>query len=121
LFGDRIFVFSPKGDIFNLPEGALPLDFAYLVHSDIGRHAYSFKVNGHIHAFDKRLKNGDMIEVVTRKLSQPKSAWLDLVKTGHAREKLRAQLRSMQIIESISGAAARIREKAIRKRKQKAK
>lgn len=117
LFGDRIFVYSPRGDIYNLPEGALPLDFAYLVHSDIGNHAYSFRVNGNIHPFDRPLKNGDVVEVITRKLSQPKPAWQDLVRTGHAREKLRSQLKKLEIIETISGAAARIREKAIRKQK----
>jgi GTP pyrophosphokinase len=90
IFGNRIFVYSPKGDLYNLPEGALPLDFAYLVHSDIGKHAYSFRVNGNIHAFDKPLQNGDVVEVVTRKLPQPKQAWLDNVTTTHARNKLRA-------------------------------
>ncbi len=93
LFKNRIFVYSPKGDIFNLPEGALPLDFAYLLHSDIGNHAYGFKVNGKIHAFDKPLKNGDVIEVMTRKLSHPKSDWYELVTTTHARNKLRAFLK----------------------------
>ncbi|RYF27152.1 MAG: bifunctional (p)ppGpp synthetase/guanosine-3',5'-bis(diphosphate) 3'-pyrophosphohydrolase, partial [Chloroflexi bacterium] len=97
LFGSRIFVYSPKGDIYNLPEGALPLDFAYVVHSDLGKHAYSFRVNGNIHAFDKPLSNGDVVEVVTRKLSLPKSAWQDLVKTNHARAKLRMQLRQLGI------------------------
>ncbi len=115
LFGNRIFVYSPKGDIYNLPEGALPLDFAYLVHSDIGKHAYSFRVNGNIHAFDKPLSNGDVVEVVTRKLSQPKAAWQELVTTGHARAKLRMQLKKLGVIETISGAAAIIREKAARK------
>lgn len=117
LFGNRIFVYSPRGDIYNLPEGALPLDFAYLVHSDIGRHAYSFRVNGNIHSFDKPLQNGDVVEVVTRKLSLPKQAWLDLVRTGHAREKLRAQLKKLDVIESISSAANIIRSKALRKKK----
>lgn len=117
LFGDRIFVFSPKGDIYNLPEGALPLDFAYLVHSDIGKHAYSFRTNGNIHAFDKPLKNGDVVEVITRKLSQPKSDWQDLVVTSHARTKLRMQLRKLGLIEAVSGAAAIIRDKAMRKKK----
>jgi len=117
LFANRIFVHSPKGDIYNLPEGALPLDFAYLVHSDIGMHAYSFKVNGKIHPFDKPLQNGDVVEVVTRKLSLPKQAWLELVTTTHAREKLRAQLRKLKIIETISGAANIIREKTLRKKK----
>lgn len=117
LFGNRIFVYSPKGDIYNLPEGALPLDFAYLVHSDIGKHAYSFRVNGNIHAFDKPLSNGDVVEVVTRKLSLPKAAWQELVTTGHARAKLRMQLKKLGVIETISGAAAIIREKAARKPK----
>lgn len=117
LFKNRIFVYSPNGDIYNLPEGALPLDFAYQVHSEIGKHAYSFKVNGKIHAFDKPLQNGDIIEVVGRKLSQPKQAWLDLVTTSHARSKLRMQLRKNGAIETISSAAAIIHSKA-RKKKQ---
>lgn len=119
LFGNRIFVYSPNGDIYNLPEGALPLDFAYLVHSDIGKHAYSFRVNGNIHAFDKPLHNGDVVEVITRKLSLPKSDWQDLVTTSHARVKLRMQLRKLGLIQTVSSAAAIIREKASRKSKSK--
>jgi guanosine-3',5'-bis(diphosphate) 3'-pyrophosphohydrolase len=111
LFGDRIFVYSPKGDIYNLPEGAFPLDFAYLVHSDLGKHAYAFRVNGSIHAFDKPLANGDVIEVVTRKTVTPKVSWVDFVSTTHARAKLRSQLRKNGAIESISHAAGIIREK----------
>lgn len=117
LFGNRIFVYSPKGDIYNLPEGALPLDFAYTVHTDIGKHAYGFRVNGNIHAFDKPLQNGDVVEVITRKLPQPKQAWLDLVTTSHARTKLRTHLKQMGVIETVSHAAAIIREKAARKKK----
>lgn len=96
LFSDRIFVHSPKGDIYDLPEGALPLDFAYLVHSDIGSHAFSFKVNGNIQPFDKPLQNGDVIEVITNKTSQPKQSWKKLVKTSHAKDKLNAQLRKSE-------------------------
>ncbi len=118
LFSNRIFVYSPKGDIYNLPEGALPLDFAYLVHSDIGKHAYSFRVNGNIHAFDKPLQNGDVVEVVTRKLPQAKKTWLDLVKTSHAKSKLRMQLKRLGIIEGISSAAAIIRDKTNRRKAQ---
>jgi guanosine-3',5'-bis(diphosphate) 3'-pyrophosphohydrolase len=119
LFGDRIFVYSPKGDIYNLPEGALPLDFAYLVHSDIGKHAYSFRVNSKIRAFDQPLQNGDIVEVVTRALPQAKTAWLDLVTTSHARSKLRMQLKQLGLIEGITHAAAIIREKSKRKAKNK--
>lgn len=111
LFGDRIFVYSPKGDIYNLPEGAYPLDFAYLVHSDVGKNAYGFRVNGSIHAFDKPLSNGDVVEVMTRKTAIPKKSWLNFVSTTHARTKLRAQLRKTGALEGISHAAAIIREK----------
>ena len=111
LFGNRIFVYSPKGDIYNLPEGAFPLDFAYLVHSDLGKHAYAFRVNGSIHAFDKPLSNGDVVEITTRKTVSPKTSWLELVSTTHARAKLRAQLRKNGALESISHAAGIIREK----------
>jgi guanosine-3',5'-bis(diphosphate) 3'-pyrophosphohydrolase len=117
LFSRRMFVYSPKGDIYNLPYGALPLDFAYLVHSDIAKMAGGFKVNGKIHPFDKPLKNGDIVEVQTRKIPQVKKSWLEHVKTSHAKSKLRAQLRGLGLLEGITNAAAIIREKAKRKKK----
>ena len=119
LFGSLIFVYSPKGDIYNLPEGALPLDFAYLVHSDLAKHAYSFRVNGNIHPFDKPLHNGDIVEIVTRKLSLPKQAWLELVTTTHSRNKLRMQLKRLGVIGTITGAANIIRQKTTRKKTKK--
>ena len=106
IFGNRIFVYSPKGDIYNLPEGSLPLDFAYMVHSDIGKHAYAFKVNEKIHAFDKSLKEGDVVEVLTRKTSRPKQDWLELVKTSHGKSKVRAHLKKAGLIKPVSNAAA---------------
>lgn len=93
LFGDRIFVYSPKGDIYDLPEGSFPLDYAYRVHSDIGRHAAGCRVNNKMVPFDRQLQNGDVVEIITKRLSQPKPAWLDLVATSHARDKLRSQLK----------------------------
>jgi guanosine-3',5'-bis(diphosphate) 3'-pyrophosphohydrolase len=116
LFGQRIFVYSPKGDIYNLPEGAFPLDFAYLVHSDLGKHAYGFRVNGSIHAFDKPLGNGDVVEIMTRKSVTPKTSWQELVTTTHARAKLRSQLRKDGALQSISHAAGIIREKTRKNR-----
>jgi (p)ppGpp synthase/HD superfamily hydrolase len=88
-----------------------------MVHSDIGKHSYSFRVNGNIHSFDKPLQNGDVVEVITRKLSLPRQAWLDLVKTNHARAKLRAQLKKLEVIETLSDAANIIKQKTLRKRK----
>jgi GTP pyrophosphokinase len=116
LFSDRIFVYTPKGDIYNLPEGALPLDFAYRVHSDIGYHAYSFQVNGSIHPFDKPLKNGDVVEVITRKNVRPKPDWIDLVTTSHAQDKLRSQLNKQASIGAFVNAAGKLTKKALRKK-----
>lgn len=114
LFNDRIFVYSPKGDIYNLPEGSLPLDFAYLIHTDIGKHAYAFKVNGSIQAFDKPLANGDMVEIITRKTTAPKKEWLDLTITSHARSKIRNQLKrntSVGTLETLVQTTEIIRRK----------
>ena len=101
LFQNRIFVYSPKGDIYNLPENALPLDFAYLVHSDIANHAYGFRVNNKIHSFDKPLQNGDIVEVITRPMSRPKQDWKELVRTTHAKNKLRSYLRQSDEVNVI--------------------
>lgn len=93
LFGDRIFVYSPKGDLYDMPEGAYPLDYAYRIHSDVGRAAAGFRINGKMVPFDRRLSHGDIVEVITRRAARPKPDWLDMVITRHARDKLRAQLK----------------------------
>lgn len=93
LFTDRIFVYSPKGDIYDLPRGAFPLDYAYRVHSDVAMHAFGFKVNDKMIKFDDRLNDGDTVEIITKRSAKPNPDWLKWISTGHAREKLRAQLR----------------------------
>jgi len=95
-FSDRIFVYSPKGDIYDLPKGATALDYAYRVHSEIGRRAYAFKVSGRMVKFDETLKSGDIVEVITRKSTGPNLDWLRKVVTGHARAKIRQQLPKSQ-------------------------
>lgn len=103
LFKDRIFVYSPKGDIYDLPVGAYPLDFAYRIHSDIGAHASGFKVNGVMKPFDYKLQHGDYVEVLTSKSAKPKPSWKDLMITQHAKEKLRMQLsRSGGVLGNIT-------------------
>ncbi len=92
LFGDRIFVYSPKGDIYDLPEGASPLDFAYRIHSDLGEKASGFIVNGKMEKFNYKLQNGDVVEVITKKNAKPNQDWLGWVFTSHARSKIRTQL-----------------------------
>lgn len=93
LFGDRIFVHSPKGDIYDMPAGSYPLDYAYRIHSDIGKHAAGFMINGKLESFDYLLKHGDIIEVITRRSAYPKSSWMDRVITRHAKDKLRSQIK----------------------------
>ena len=88
LFADKIFVYTPKGDIIDLPYGALPLDFAYRLHSEIGDHVVGVKINGKMSNLNKKLEQGDVVEILTSKNQTPKSSWLDKIFTPHARAKL---------------------------------
>lgn len=93
LFADKIFVYSPKGDIFELPKGSMPLDFAYRVHTDVGKKAHSFKVNGKIVKANIKLKTGDVVEVITSEKTKPTIGWLERVISSFARSKIKASLR----------------------------
>ncbi len=88
LFADKIFVYTPKGDIIDLPAGALPLDFAYRLHSEIGDHVVGVKINGKMSNLNKKLEQGDIVEILTSKNQTPKTSWLDRIITSHARHKL---------------------------------
>lgn len=104
LFSDRIFVYSPKGDIYDLPRGAFPLDYAYRIHSDIAARASGFKINGVMKPFNYKLRHGDTIEVLTSKSAHPKPDWRDVIITPHAKDKLRLQLsRSNSILQQLTG------------------
>ena len=88
LFADKIFVYTPKGDIIDLPKGALPLDFAYRLHSEIGDHVVGVKINGKMSNLNKKLEQGDVVEILTSKNQTPKKSWLEKIFTPHARHKL---------------------------------
>lgn len=93
-FQDRIFVYTPLGEVINLPEGSTPLDFAYAIHTEIGHRAVGAKVDNKISSFDKELKNGQMVEILTCKNNKkPNKNWLSVVKTSSARQKIRNGLR----------------------------
>lgn len=94
LFADRIFVYTPKGDILDLPKGALPLDFAYRLHSEIGDHVVGVKINGKMSNLNKKLEHGDVVEILTSKNQIPKTSWLEKIITPHARSKILHSLNS---------------------------
>lgn len=88
-FKERIFVFTPTGDVIDLPESATPIDFAYLIHSEIGDHCSGAKVSGKMVSLDYSLQNGDVVEIMTQKNKKPTSAWLSLAKTNYAKSRIR--------------------------------
>ncbi len=91
-FSYRVFVFTPKGDVIDLPVGATPIDFAYAIHSDLGNHLQGAKVGGKLVSFDTRLHNGEVVEIMRRDSARPSPKWLETAKTSLARRHIRAAL-----------------------------
>lgn len=102
LFPDRIYVFTPKSRILSLPQGATPIDFAYQIHTGIGNGAVACRVNGEEAPLSKKLRNGDMVEILTDSTSHPAPEWLRFVRTGKARAKIREFLRERNPEESVN-------------------
>ncbi|MCA9361943.1 bifunctional (p)ppGpp synthetase/guanosine-3',5'-bis(diphosphate) 3'-pyrophosphohydrolase [Candidatus Kaiserbacteria bacterium] len=96
-FSNRIFVFTPTGDVVDLPVGATPIDFAYAIHSEVGDRTSGVMVNRKRVSLDTELRNGDMVEIETRKSARPSQKWLDFAKTSLARRRIRGALEQEQI------------------------
>ncbi len=99
---DEVFVFSPGGDVFQLPAGATPLDFAFRIHSEVGFRCTGAKVNGRIVSLRSELGNGDSVEILTSKTPNPSASWLDIVKTGRAKHHIRRWLKTSRFAESVA-------------------
>lgn len=91
-FSHRVFVFTPQGDVIDLPATSTPIDFAYAIHSDLGDHLQGAKVNGKLVSFETPLENGDVVEIIRRDSAHPSSKWLEIVRTSLARRHIRTTL-----------------------------
>jgi len=101
LFPDAVYVFTPKSQIMSLPRGATVVDFAYMIHSNIGDHLVAAKINNQQVPLRTELKNGDVVEVMTEPVSAPNPSWLGFVRTGRARSRIRHHLKTMAHSESM--------------------
>src|SRR3954468_13013602 len=101
LFADEVYVFTPKGDVRVFPRGATPIDFAYTIHTEVGNHCSGARVNGAIVPLKYKLRNGDVVEVMTSAQQHPSKDWVDHVVSGRAKSKVRAYLRTEQRDKSL--------------------
>ena len=101
LFNDQVFAFTPKGDVIDLVAGSTPVDFAYRVHTDVGNTCVGAKVNGRIVPLNYQLRNGDIVEIITRPSARPSRDWLNFVKTPHARSKIKQYFRRQSHAENV--------------------
>ncbi|MBU1178433.1 RelA/SpoT family protein, partial [Patescibacteria group bacterium] len=95
IFKDRIFVFTPQGQIHDLPEGSSPIDFAYYIHTDIGNHCRAAKANDKLISLDSELQNGDRVEIITDDKTTPSRDWLDFAKTSLAQNKVKRWFKNL--------------------------
>lgn len=101
LYEDEVYVFTPKGDLFKLAKGATVLDFAYLIHSDVGNHCVGGKINGKSVQIRQALRSGDTVEIMTSKTQEPKREWLNIVQTSKAKSKIRLSLKETQTKDGL--------------------
>ena len=102
MYQDRIFAFTPKGELFQLPKGSTPIDFAYAVHSKLGNEAVGAKINGRVVPLRTPIENGDQVQILKSKAQEPQPAWLNFVATGKARAAIRRYVRNKERDESIA-------------------
>ena len=102
MYQDRIFAFTPKGELIQLPKGATPVDFAYAVHTDLGDQTVGAKINGRVMPLRTALENGDQVEILVSKAQHPQPGWLSFVVTGKARAKIRRFVKSKEREETVA-------------------
>src|SRR5204863_27341 len=116
LYQEEIFVFTPNGDVIQLPKGATPIDFAFAVHTEVGLHCGGAKINGRIAPLARQLKNSETVEIITSSTARPSRDWLAHVRTSRARHKIRQWLKQEEQ-KTAAKVGREMLEKEIRKRK----
>lgn len=102
VFADEVFVFTPKGDVVDLPAGAIPLDFAYKIHTDVGHRCIGARVNGKIVPLEYKLNNGDIVEIITNKQTGPSRDWLNIVGSSETKNKIRQWFKKEKREENVA-------------------
>jgi GTP diphosphokinase / guanosine-3',5'-bis(diphosphate) 3'-diphosphatase len=115
VFSDEVFVFTPKGDVIDLPKGSIPIDFAYRIHTEVGHHCVGAKVNGKLVPLEYKLKNGDIVSVVTNKANNgPSPDWLNIVASSETRNKIRSWFKKAKREENVQRGTELIEKEAKR-------
>ena len=102
IFADKVYVFTPKGEVYELPKGSVTLDFAYAIHTQVGDQAIGAKVNDKLVPLDYKLKNGDVVDILTQSNARPSRDWAEMVKTSRAKNKIRRYFRDVDREESMA-------------------
>ncbi|MBW9307963.1 bifunctional (p)ppGpp synthetase/guanosine-3',5'-bis(diphosphate) 3'-pyrophosphohydrolase [Lactobacillus delbrueckii] len=102
IFADKVYVFTPKGEVYELSKGSVTLDFAYAIHTQVGDHAIGAKVNDKLVPLDYKLKNGDVVDILTQSNARPSRDWAEMVKTSRAKNKIRRHFRDVDREESVA-------------------
>ena len=115
IFSDEVFVFTPKGDVIDLPKGSIPIDFAYRIHTEVGHHCVGAKINGKLVPLETKLRNGDIVSVLTNKANGgPSRDWLNIVASSETRSKIRTFFKKEKREENIERGRDLIKEEAKR-------
>ena len=115
VFSDEVFVFTPRGDVIDLPKGSIPLDFAYRIHTEVGNHCVGAKVNGRLVPLEYKLKNGDIVSIITNQANNgPSRDWLNIVASSETRNKIRSWFKKARREENIARGAELIEKEAKR-------
>lgn len=114
VFSDEVFVFTPKGDVINLPKGSIPVDFAYRIHTEVGNRCVGAKVNNKIVPLDTKLKNGDIVSIITSKTGKPSYDWINMVGAADSKAKIRNWFKKENREENITRGQELLSEEAER-------